>query len=332
MKMKIQRKPAANLALAFLLGIIFASCCSSSDDSSDNGTDGANEDRTVGAPTGLSYEQNRSNEIKLFWTAGEKANFYQLTINNKSYTAASAYYSLTDKLPYGAEYPWQVRSGKKLTADTVYSEWATSTLSLPLTLSMKFEGLWSTDSVSVDAYMGTNPLPVDSFMPSEVDVNLLNIEIVEDERNEDNVFLSIAGLSDFLPVEEQNLNRISMASDKNTETIYGDIAIDEEHSKITHAFDPPMPLSELGIEVPPSSLIPDNIAINSLTLTFKRVAVSGKLDNAEPTKAQYEIRISAIISVNTGNPFMDTVINMYLSSSPINVTLKAYCTKMQGSN
>lgn len=288
------------------------------------------EDRNVGVPGGLSYVYNRANDIRLFWNSVENVSFYQIIINDKSYTATNTYCTLTDKLLYDTEYTWAVRAGRKLAVDTVYGEWATSTLSLPGPLSVKFKGVWSADSVNVDIYMGVNSLPVDSFIPNKPDVNLLNIEITENEDDENSVFLSIAGLKDFLPVEEQHLSSIPMEADKNTGMIYGEIAINPEFSTITQTFDPPIRLSDLGIDAPD---IPDvtDVAINSFTLAFSRVAVSGRLENEESTKAQYEVRVTSVISIDTGDPLVNLV-NLYLQNNPVFVILDAYCTKMQKSN
>ena len=324
--MKMQKQSIVFFTVAFLFCAIFTSC-NRSDDPAGEVTA---EDRNVGVPGGLSYVYNRANDIRLFWNSVENVSFYQIIINDKSYTATNTYCTLTDKLLYDTEYTWAVRAGRKLAVDTVYGEWATSTLSLPGPLSVKFKGVWSADSVNVDIYMGVNSLPVDSFIPNKPDVNLLNIEITENEDDENSVFLSIAGLKDFLPVEEQHLSSIPMEADKNTGMIYGEIAINPEFSTITQTFDPPIRLSDLGIDAPD---IPDvtDVAINSFTLAFSRVAVSGRLENEESTKAQYEVRVTSVISIDTGDPLVNLV-NLYLQNNPVFVILDAYCTKMQKSN
>ena len=325
--MKLQKQTAVFFIIAFLVGVIFTSCSSSDDPA------GEEEDRNVGVPTGLSYEYNRAGETRLFWNRVENAGFYQLVLNDKSYTVMSTYCTLTDKLPYDTEYIWKVRAGRKLTVDTVYSEWATSTLSLPVPLSMKFQGIWSADSVSVDVYMGVNSLPVDSFLPDRLDVSLLSIEVTEDENDGNSVSLSIAGLKDFLPVEEQHLSSIPVEADKNTGMIYGEIAINPDRSKITQTFDPPLRLSDLGLEDVVSTIptVTDDIAINSFTLAFTRAAVSGRLENAESTKAQYEIRVTSVISIDTGDPLVNLV-NLYLQNNPVFVILDACCTKVPESD
>jgi hypothetical protein len=338
--MKMKKQSIATLAATSLFGVFCAFCCGSGGNSSDDDKNGTheNEDKTVSAPTELGYEFSRS-EVKLFWSAATNATFYQLKVDNKLYTTASAYYTLTDISRYSAEYayPWKVRAARKLTADTVYSAWATSTFSLQSTVSppikdlpRKFKGIWRTDSASVDVDMGLISLPVDSLIPDNVDVSLLKIEIVEDESNENNAFLSIAGLNDFLPIEDQNLNKITMTPNSKTGGLSGSLDLGA-NSTVTHDFDPPLPLSDLGSDIldiiSKIPMIPDDITLHSLTLTFNRIAISGKLENEEATKAQYEVKVYATIAVDTDNELANSAINML--SREINVILKAYCTKQE---
>jgi hypothetical protein len=337
--MKMKKQSIATLVVISLFGVFCAFCCGSGGDSSDDDKNGTheNEDKTVSAPTGLTYESSRS-EVRLLWSAATNANFYQLEVDNKLYTTASVYYTLTDISRYSAEYayPWKVRAARKLTADTVYSAWATSTFSLqsgvPLPtkdLPQKFKGIWRTDSASVDVDMGVISLPVDSLIPDDVDVSLLKIEIVEDESNENNAFLSIAGLNDFLPIEDQNLNKITMTPNSKTGGLSGSVDLGANNT-VTHDFDPPLLVSDLGpgFDIPDILSIPDDIALHSLTLTFNRIAIFGKLENEEATKAQYEVKVYATIAVVTDNELVNIAINM--SSREINVILKAYCTKQEG--
>lgn len=326
-----------------LLCIFWASCCNSGGNSSDDNDTHENEDRAVGAPTELAYEHNRSNEIRLFWSAATNADFYQLEVENMLYASASTYYTLTDMSRYnaGETYTWKVRAGRKLAADTAYSAWVASTFVPPSSvlppqtedLPQKFKGIWYADSASVDVAMGASSLPVDSFIPDNLNISLLKIEVVEDESDENSALLSILGLNDFLSIEDQELNRIVMTPDAKTGALTGEVELTANNSVRTRHFEPPLLLSDLGIEVPPGigvATLPSDIAIRSLTLAFNRVTVTGKLENEEATKAQYEIKVRAIVSVETtGEAWVDMIVNLYFSSNPLNVTLKVFCIKMQ---
>lgn len=344
--MKTKKQPIAIFAALFLLGIAFAHSCSSGRAPDDENGAAENGDRAVGAPADLSYEYGRSNEVKLLWSVAANANFYQLTVEDKPYSTLGTYYTLSDTLLYkpGCTYTWKVRAGRKLTTDTVYSAWETSTFTAPTSAvapivspPIKFKGIWRTDSADVSAAMGRNPLPVDSLIPNNLNVGFLNLEIAEDDGGDENkVFLSVVGLTDFLPIEDQSLNRITMTPDSKTGGIRGEVAIDPKNNVRTQDFDPPILLSDLGIDLP-SDLIPglplDNIGISSFTLTFNQVAVAGKLKNEEATKAQYEITVNTTISVQTtAEEIANLLLNIYLESNPISITVTAHCTKVQGSN
>ncbi|MDR3188044.1 MAG: hypothetical protein LBT94_02515 [Prevotellaceae bacterium] len=331
--MKTQKQLMATLAAALWLGVTVTSCCKSgSGSSAGEDENGTHEDRAVGVPTELKHEYNQQKEVTFFWKSAANADFYQLKVNEKSYNVTGTYFKLPDKLSNTTECPWYVRAARKLTADTAYSDWATATLpplaSEPeVTLPMKFVGTWLTDSTDVSAKLGSSTLPVDSFMPSNVDASLLAITVAENENSEDSVFVSIVGLEAFLSMEDQELNRISMGSSKSKGTISGEIPIDPARNKVSHNFNPPVPLSELGMTMPEPSIDP---AIQSLTVTFTKITVSGKLDDEEATKAQYEIKVIATISVDTGDATINWLANdMYLKNNPMNVILKAYCRKQE---
>lgn len=338
--MKPQKRFIATFAAPLLLGIALTSC-----NAGDNPSANA-EDISVDAPTGLKYEYTQANEVRLLWSAAANAHLYQLTVGNKSYTVINTYHLLTDALPYSTEYTWSVRTGKKLASDTAYSAWATATFVTPPSpvaprppaadsLLAQFKGTWHADSASISATIGALPLPIDSLKPDNIDAGLLTIAIDEDEKSKDTVFLSVVGIDEFLSIENRQLNRIAMTVDSRAETIYGEVPLNPENNTQTQNFDPPIPLAELGVGLPGTPIIPgtenppiDNIAISAITLRFTRVDISGKLENEEATKAQYELKVSATIAVaTTADSMIDMLINTYLQTQPIAVTLKAYCTK-----
>jgi hypothetical protein len=334
--MKTRKQTAAILTVLFFFSAIFyfSACSGDDDDDNNQGVDNnGGEDRTVGTPAELKYEKN-SNGINFLWKSVADASFYQLNIAGHPDTAVTTpYYLFRDKLSYNTEYEWKVRAGKKLTNDTVYSDWATSTIMVASPFSAKFTGIWHTDSVDVSATLGTAPLPVDSFIPKELDVSRLIIQIDEDETDENNVFLSVAGLNDYLPIEEQNLNKVPMEADSKSGTITGEIEIDQENNKITRSFDPPLPLSDLGIQFPSSIPIvnPENIAITTVTLTVNKVDVFGRLTNEEATSAFYEIKANVTIKVETNDPTANGLLSLYFSTTPVYITLTVFSSKAEAS-
>ncbi|KAA6303095.1 MAG: hypothetical protein EZS26_000698 [Candidatus Ordinivivax streblomastigis] len=311
--------------------------CGGSEDLPDSGGKTEEKPITLSTPSGLSYER-RTEGFLLFWNSVDKAESYEVSfVGIKDTVSTRSWCTITDVLEDSTKYTWKVRAVK----GDVYSDWAISSLTTPpappappVPVSMKYVGVWETDSTKIDVDMAGIPLPVADFLPDTSQANGLEIVVVKNDGVENGVLLSVPELNDYIPVGSEGFSEIPMTYDLNLQTIRGSVEVNKD---IEQVLDPPLLLEELdgyddiikNLPSVPGLDIPALLAgteINSVTIHINTVSIEGKLENEAADKATFIIIAEGTVQVATNNPVVDNLLP--LLGNGFTVTLEVFSTKV----